>query len=110
MRGCTQGVRGGGPLLLLHRAQLLLLRGRIRHPSSPLHYTALTHTRPLHRCRPSHTAAAAAGTLDQGVGTLEVFEPEAADGLFGGTLDTFASLTRVVDSLAGRTAKLTAAA
>ena len=52
----------------------------------------------------------AAGTLDQGVGTLEVFEPEAADGLFGGTLDTFASLTRVVDSLAGRTAKLTKAA
>ena len=44
------------------------------------------------------------------MGTLEVFEPEAADGLFGGTLDTFASLTRVVDSLAGRTAKLTKAA
>jgi hypothetical protein len=44
------------------------------------------------------------------VGTLEVFEEEAPDAVYPGTLDTFESLGRVVESLAGRTAKITAAA
>jgi hypothetical protein len=44
------------------------------------------------------------------VGTLEVFEDEVPDAVYPGTLDTFESLGRVVESLAGRTAKITAAA
>lgn len=52
----------------------------------------------------------AAGTLDQGVGTLEVFEEAAPDPIYPGTLETFDNLTCVVESLAGRTAKITAAA
>ncbi|EFN51744.1 hypothetical protein CHLNCDRAFT_56351 [Chlorella variabilis] len=51
-----------------------------------------------------------AGTLDQGVGTLEVFEEAAPDPIYPGTLETFDNLTCVVESLAGRTAKITAAA
>ena len=65
------------------------------------------HVRCLHAS--SHLPCSA-GTLDQGVGTLEVFEEEAPDAVYPGTLDTFESLGRVVESLAGRTAKITAAA
>ncbi len=42
-----------------------------------------------------------AGTLDQGVGTLEVFEEAAPDPIYPGTLETFDNLGRVVESLAG---------
>ncbi|KAI7843382.1 hypothetical protein COHA_002980 [Chlorella ohadii] len=51
-----------------------------------------------------------AGTLDQGVGTLEVFEEAAPDAVYQGTLETFESLGRVVESLQSRTTKLTAGA
>lgn len=51
----------------------------------------------------------AAGTLDQGVGTLEVFEEAAADAVYPGTLETFDNLARVVESLTARSAKITAA-
>lgn len=50
-----------------------------------------------------------AGTLDQGVGTLEVFEEVSADMVYPGALETFDNLTRVVDSLMGRSAKISAA-
>lgn len=51
----------------------------------------------------------ATGTLDQGVGTLEVFEEAAADAVYPGALETFDNLARVVDSLAARGAKITTA-
>ncbi len=43
------------------------------------------------------------------MGTLEVFESAPADAIYPGTLETFDNLTRVVESLMGRTAKITAA-
>lgn len=51
-----------------------------------------------------------AGTLDQGAGTLEVFEKALPDKVYAGTLESFDNLTRVVESLMGRTAKITVAA
>lgn len=57
-----------------------------------------------------HAAPTPAGTLDQGVGTLEVFEAAEPDALYPSTLQTFDNLARVVDSLMGRTAKITAGA
>ena len=62
---------------------------------------------------PHHRACLApppAGTLDQGVGTLEVFEAAEPDAIYPGALDTFDNLTRVVESLTARTAKITAGA
>ncbi|PSC67714.1 26S proteasome non-ATPase regulatory subunit 11-like protein [Micractinium conductrix] len=50
------------------------------------------------------------GTLDQGVGTLEVFEEAAPDTVYPGALETFGNLGRVVESLSGRSAKLTVGA
>ncbi|KAL4433751.1 hypothetical protein ABPG75_000192 [Micractinium tetrahymenae] len=50
-----------------------------------------------------------AGTLDQAVGTLEVFEEAAADAVYPGALETFDNLARVVESLTARSAKITAA-
>jgi len=65
---------------------------------------------PAAAAHPPCCSLAAAGTLDQGVGTLEVFEEEAPDAVYPGTLETFDNLTRVVESLMGRTAKITAGA
>lgn len=50
-----------------------------------------------------------AGTLDQGVGTLEVFEEAAPDAVYPGALETFDNLARVVESLAARSAKIATA-
>ena len=46
------------------------------------------------------------GTLDQGVGTLEVFEEETADSLYPAALDTIDNLGKVVDSLFARSLKI----
>jgi hypothetical protein len=50
------------------------------------------------------------GTLDQGVGTLEVFEAAQPDAIYEGTLESFENLGRVVDSLMDRSARIMAAA
>lgn len=47
------------------------------------------------------------GTLDQGVGTLEIFDEVVPDGVYPAALDTIENLGRVVDSLFSRSAKLT---
>lgn len=57
-----------------------------------------------------YTRHTPAGTLDQGVGTLEVFEDATPDAIYPDTLEVFDNLTRVVEGLTGRTAKITAAA
>lgn len=44
------------------------------------------------------------------MGTLEVFEEATPDAVYPGALETFDNLGRVVESLMGRTAKLTAGA
>lgn len=49
-----------------------------------------------------------AGTLDQGVGTLEIFESDPEDPLYLAALDTIDNLGRVVDSLFGRSLKIAA--
>lgn len=58
---------------------------------------------------PCPALAPPAGTLDQGVGTLEVFEEAAPDAVYPGALETFDNLARVVESLAARSAKIATA-
>lgn len=47
-----------------------------------------------------------AGTLDAGVGVLEIFDSPVADPLFPSALETFGNLGRVVDSLYTRCSKI----
>ncbi|XP_021901081.1 26S proteasome non-ATPase regulatory subunit 11 homolog, partial [Carica papaya] len=49
-----------------------------------------------------------AGTLDQGVGCLIIFEDPKADGIYSATLETIANMGKVVDSLYVRSAKIMA--
>lgn len=49
-----------------------------------------------------------AGTLDQGVGTLEVFDAAPEDPLYPAALDTMENLSRVVDNLYARSMKIAA--
>ncbi|KAI5056839.1 hypothetical protein GOP47_0028657 [Adiantum capillus-veneris] len=49
-----------------------------------------------------------AGTLDQGAGCLIVFDDSKADGIFTATLDTISNISKVVDSLYLRSAKIMA--
>jgi len=47
-----------------------------------------------------------AGTLDQGAGCLEVFEPPAADVVYPAAQEVFGSMGRVVETLLARSAKV----
>ncbi|XP_074569795.1 26S proteasome non-ATPase regulatory subunit 11 homolog [Curcuma longa] len=47
-----------------------------------------------------------AGTLDQGAGCLVIFDDPQTDAIFPGTLDTIASIGKVVDSLYVRSARI----
>lgn len=49
-----------------------------------------------------------AGTLDQGAGCLIIFDDPKADSIFTATLDTIANISKVVDSLYLRSAKIMA--
>ena len=49
-----------------------------------------------------------AGTLDQGAGCLIIFDESKADGIFTATLDTISNISKVVDSLYLRSAKIMA--
>ena len=49
-----------------------------------------------------------AGTLDQGVGTLEVFEDAPEDPLFPAALETMENMSKVVDNLFVRSLKIAA--
>ena len=49
-----------------------------------------------------------AGTLDQGVGTLEVFDDAPPDVIYPAALQTFENMARVVDSLTARSQKIVA--
>jgi 26S proteasome regulatory subunit N6 len=49
-----------------------------------------------------------AGTLDQGAGCLIIFDEAKADGIFTATLDTISNISKVVDSLYLRSAKIMA--
>lgn len=49
-----------------------------------------------------------AGTLDQGAGCLIIFDDSKADGIFSATLDTISNISKVVDSLYLRSAKIMA--
>ena len=46
------------------------------------------------------------GTLDQGAGCLEVFEPPAEDAVYPSALKTFENMDRVVESLFSRSQKI----
>ncbi|MCO5608433.1 hypothetical protein L7F22_062643 [Adiantum nelumboides] len=48
------------------------------------------------------------GTLDQGAGCLIIFDDAKADGIFSATLDTISNISKVVDSLYLRSAKIMA--
>lgn len=48
------------------------------------------------------------GTLDQGAGCLIIFDDPKADGIFPATLETIANISKVVDSLYLRSAKIMA--
>lgn len=47
-----------------------------------------------------------AGTLDQGNGTLEIFEEPAPDVVYPAALETFENMGRVIDNLFARTQKI----
>lgn len=49
-----------------------------------------------------------AGTLDQGAGCLIIFDDSKADGIFSATLETISNISKVVDSLYLRSAKIMA--
>lgn len=49
-----------------------------------------------------------AGTLDQGVGTLEIFEEQATDAVYPAALDTIDNMGRVVDNLSIRSSSIVA--
>jgi 26S proteasome regulatory subunit N6 len=49
-----------------------------------------------------------AGTLDQGVGTLEVFEEQGEDPVYPAALETMENMARVVDNLFDRSTKILA--
>eukprot|EP00252_Welwitschia_mirabilis_P017755 TRINITY_DN3938_c0_g1_i1.p1 TRINITY_DN3938_c0_g1~~TRINITY_DN3938_c0_g1_i1.p1 ORF type:complete len:426 (-),score=97.58 TRINITY_DN3938_c0_g1_i1:190-1467(-) len=49
-----------------------------------------------------------AGTLDQGAGCLIIFEDQKADAIFSATLDTISNISKVVDSLFLKSAKIMA--
>jgi len=46
------------------------------------------------------------GTLDQGTGCLEIFEPPQEDKVYAAALDTFSNISRVVDVLFSRSEKI----
>ena len=48
------------------------------------------------------------GMLDQGVGTLEVFDCIMADAIYPAALETIANVARVVDTLHARSSKVAA--
>ncbi|CAN6485471.1 unnamed protein product [Victoria cruziana] len=47
-----------------------------------------------------------AGTLDQGAGCLIIFEVPKADAIYPATLETFSNISKVVDSLYLRSARI----
>jgi len=49
-----------------------------------------------------------AGTLDQGAGCLIIFEDQKPDGIFSATLETISNISKVVDSLYLKSAKIMA--
>lgn len=64
------------------------------HPSAPW---ASCHTPPGPLC---------AGTLDQGNGTLEIFDQPSPDVIYPAALNTFDNMGRVIDNLFARSQKI----